>query len=134
MTESFDSCPARRVTSVPPVRRATTHPGVTMQYETNSGFSATAQRVAARSACPARLQRPQSPLRKRPSRPVHFLSLGRDLHSDLAAPNSIHPSTSFRTYWFTIVAPECPQCAARATVLSLADVCIFARHHSPSYG
>ena len=80
MTESFDSCPARRVTSVPPVRRATTHPGVTMHYETNSGFSATAQRVAARSACPARLQRPQSPLRKRPSRPVHFLSLGHHHH------------------------------------------------------
>src|ERR1039457_1612670 len=84
MTESFDSCPARRVTSVPPVRRATTHPGVTMQYETNSGFSATAQRVAARSACPARLQRPQSPLRKCPSRPVHFLKLATTLDGKLA--------------------------------------------------
>ncbi len=55
-----------------PVRRA---PRCTILYETNSGFSATAQHVAARRACPARLQRPESPLRKRPSRPVHFLSL-----------------------------------------------------------
>jgi hypothetical protein len=59
------------------VRRA---PGCTMQYETSSRFSAPPQHVAARRACPARLQRPESPLRKRPSRPVHFLSLAHHHH------------------------------------------------------
>jgi uncharacterized protein (DUF3084 family) len=48
--------------------------------QTNSRFSATAQHVAARRARPASLQCPESPLRKRPSRPVHFLSLGHPHH------------------------------------------------------
>lgn len=51
-----------------------------MQHETNSRFSPPPQHVVARRACPARLQRPKSPLRKRSSRPVHFLSLGHHYH------------------------------------------------------
>jgi hypothetical protein len=51
-----------------------------MLYETNSRFSATAQHVAARRARLARLQRLESPLRKRPSRPVHFFSLAHHHH------------------------------------------------------
>src|SRR5579872_5913021 len=48
--------------------------------ERNSRIFATAQHAAARHACPARLQRLQSTLRKCPSRPVPFLSLGHYRH------------------------------------------------------
>jgi hypothetical protein len=51
-----------------------------MQHERNSRFSATARHVAARRLCPARLQRPESSVRKHPSRPVHFPSLGHHHH------------------------------------------------------